>query len=394
MKIAFNLPVKVLFAFVFISSLCKAQYPSDSARISLLTLSPGEETYAAFGHSAIHVSDKRRGIDYVYNYGTFDFSTPNFYPKFGFGRLMYFLSISDYRDFFLAYSRWGQAMWKQELNLTNKEKWQLITNLQTNYQETNRFYRYGFFRDNCSTRIRDIIERSVDGKVIYDTTYIKKPESFRQLYSACLDFREPWALFGMDLLMGKGTDSIAGIRDYMFLPKNLMNLFATAKIVTTGGIRSLSKAPVELYPTTLTFPETSPIAKPVPVCWILFLLVCILSFWEYKKNRHFKLIDSVFFFLTGILGLLLTALMIASLHSELWSNMNIVWANPVNLIFAIGILFKSKPKWFQYLLKIYGIMLLMFIPVSFVVTQVFHPAIYPIIAILWVRTFKLLYANK
>ena len=99
-----------------------AQYPSDSANVYLLTLSPGSETYAAFGHSAIRVSDPRRGINFVYNYGMFDFSTTNFYPKFVFGRLLYFLSISDYRDFFMAYKMRGQAMWEQKLNLTNKEK--------------------------------------------------------------------------------------------------------------------------------------------------------------------------------------------------------------------------------------------------------------------------------
>ncbi|HEX2933973.1 MAG TPA: DUF4105 domain-containing protein, partial [Bacteroidales bacterium] len=90
--------------FLVLSPLAvSAQYPTDSARISLITLTPGEETYAAFGHSAIRVSDPRQGFDYVYNYGTFDFDTPNFYLKFSFGRLLYCLSMSNYSDFAEAY---------------------------------------------------------------------------------------------------------------------------------------------------------------------------------------------------------------------------------------------------------------------------------------------------
>jgi len=386
----------LLILFFFISSLIQvsAQYPSDSAKISLLTLSPGSETYSAFGHSAIHVADKRRGIDFVYNYGTFDFATPNFYPKFIFGHLMYFLSISDFRDFFLSYKRWGQAMWEQELNLTNKEKWQLVQNLQTNYQEENRYYRYGFFRDNCSTRIRDIIEKSVDGKVIYDANYIKNPESFRNLVAPYFEHRDLWTLFGLDLLFGKGNDNTAELRDYMFLPDNLMNLFATAKITGNNVLRNLSQKPVELFPTTLIFPEPNPLTKPTNILWFVFAMVCIFSFLEYKKTKNGKWLDVILFGIIGLLGLLFAALMIGTLHKELLNNYNIIWANPVNIIFCIGLFFRSKPLWLKILMKAYGILLIIFIPASFLLTQVIPAAAYPLMAILLVRIIKIIYTKR
>jgi len=68
-------------------------------------------------------------------------------------------------------------MFEQQLNLTNHEKWQLITKLETNYKPENRYYRYDFFHDNCATRIRDIIAKSVDGKIAYDSSYIKSPKA-------------------------------------------------------------------------------------------------------------------------------------------------------------------------------------------------------------------------
>lgn len=378
--------IKLIALSIFlITTRISAQYPTDSAQISLLTLTPGAETYAAFGHSAIRVFDPKQGFDYVYNYGTFDFSTPNFYPKFLFGKLLYSLSVSNYRDFYEAYQSWGQGMWEQPLNLTSKEKWQLISNLQENYRQENRYYRYAFFRDNCSTRIRDIVEKSVDGTVTYDSSLVVKDQSFRQLFTAYLDFREPWALFGMDIMMGKRTDSIAALKDYMFLPQNLMNLWASARVVTKDSAKLLTQKPILLYPSTISFAKLSLWTSPVSVCWALFIIVLIFTYIGYRKKFYFKWFDLLLFLVTGLLGLLLTVLMTYSLHTELFKNFNAVWANPINLIFAVGIFIKRKPRWLLYLMRAYGILLILFIPLSFLITQVIPAAVYPIIGMLLLR---------
>ena len=70
-----------LLAIVFICAVVslRGQAISDQAKISLLTGSPGAELYSTFGHSAIRIQDEVNGIDELYNYGTFDFRTPNFY---------------------------------------------------------------------------------------------------------------------------------------------------------------------------------------------------------------------------------------------------------------------------------------------------------------------------
>jgi len=390
MKTAVAKPTLILLLFtLFISShQVSAQFPTDSAEMYLLTLSPGTETYEAFGHSAIRVYDRKQGINFVYNWGTFDFSTSNFYPKFLFGRLLYYLSIDDYRDFFMAYKMYGRAMWEQKLNLSKKEKWQLFNNLQLNYQIENRFYRYAFFRDNCSSRIRDIIEKSVDGHVIYDSSLIKRPESFRQLFSACLDFREPWPLFGMDVLMGKRTDNEATLKDHMFLPDYLMNLLAAAKVSTNGSSKILTQKPVEVFPATLTFPKPNPWTSPTTVFWALFCLTLVFTYVGFKKKRYFKWFDVILFLISGLLGLLLLVLMSYSLHDELWSNYNIVWANPLNLIFMVGVFKKTKPKLLLYLMRAYGVLLVIFIPASFLLTQVIPGAAYPLMGMLLLRIAK------
>ena len=74
---------------------------SDNAQVSLLTIYPGEELYATFGHSAIRIVDAEHQLDRVYNYGTFSFEEPGFYLKFARGQLDYMLSAYSYQ--FLIY---------------------------------------------------------------------------------------------------------------------------------------------------------------------------------------------------------------------------------------------------------------------------------------------------
>ena len=95
---------------------------SPNAEISLLTCGAGNEYYLSFGHSAIRVCDTSLGIDHVYNYGTFDFDTPNLYLKFALGNLDYMLSVQNYNNFILSYRYEGRWVVEQKLNLTDEER--------------------------------------------------------------------------------------------------------------------------------------------------------------------------------------------------------------------------------------------------------------------------------
>ena len=88
---------------------------SDSAYASVLTCGAGDEFYTAFGHSAIRICDSARGVDLVYNYGTFDFDAPHFYWSFARGKLNYCLSRSSFADFVAEYYFEGRAVWEQRL---------------------------------------------------------------------------------------------------------------------------------------------------------------------------------------------------------------------------------------------------------------------------------------
>src|SRR5665648_718824 len=133
---------------------------ADSTDVYLLTCAPGTESYSIYGHTALRIVIRGQNFDRVYNWGIFDFSTPNFAFRFAKGRLDYMLGAYDYDRFVNEYITEGRAVWSQTLNLTTAEKEKLFALINENLKPENIRYRYDFFFDNCATRIRDILVAS------------------------------------------------------------------------------------------------------------------------------------------------------------------------------------------------------------------------------------------
>ncbi len=151
---------------------------SPSTKISLVTCSPGDELYAAFGHSAIRILDPELGFDRLYNYGTFDMSVDNFYLRFARGDLLYQLSVVQGDADINEHGAIGQGVTEAQLNLTPEQKQSLFVLLETNLAPENRYYRYDFLLDNCSTRVRDVFEKII-GVPVADKTV--NGVTFRQM---------------------------------------------------------------------------------------------------------------------------------------------------------------------------------------------------------------------
>lgn len=139
----------------------------DSIEISLLTCAPGQEVYSLYGHTAIRYNDKKKGIDIAINYGMFSFKAPFFILRFIFGLTDYEMGIIPFDAFCEEYRYENRSVTQQVLNLTAKEKKEIIKAIEKNYLPENRVYRYNYFYDNCTTRARNILLDNIDGEVCY-----------------------------------------------------------------------------------------------------------------------------------------------------------------------------------------------------------------------------------
>jgi len=196
---------------------------ADSTDIYLLTCAP-----SIYGHTALRIVIRGQNFDRVYNWGIFDFSTPNFAFRFAKGKLDYMVGAHGYNDFLNEYFLEGRSVWSQKIDLTTAEKVKLFELINENLKPENIKYRYDFFFDNCATRIRDIIEKAATDTIIYGEK--TRRSTFRQLIDPNQKVL-PWLDFGADFLLGLQADRKASPSEEMFLPMFLMENLTTGRII-------------------------------------------------------------------------------------------------------------------------------------------------------------------
>jgi hypothetical protein len=304
-----------------------AQSLSDSARISLMTVEPGAELYSSFGHSALRIYDPVNRIDKCYNYGTFDFDQPNFYVNFCRGKLLYSLNLEPTRYFERSNIQDARAMREQVLRLTMEQRQRLFDLLETNALPENRNYKYDFFYDNCATRIRDIVQEAFFYQLQFDTSKLVPGTTMRQLLKPYLK-NQPWADFGIDLVLGLPTDRKAAARDFMFLPDWLHDMFTAAK--TPQG-QSLVQSERNIPEFTLPkhAAKSDIFGRPL---WIMGF-VAVLGLLSMANPRTERVFDAVFWLILGLAGLIMVLLWFATDHTATKLNFNLLWAWPTHLLF-------------------------------------------------------------
>ncbi|MEY3498785.1 MAG: hypothetical protein RL308_454, partial [Bacteroidota bacterium] len=165
----------LLLFFTFASTANGQILPlSKNTEVSILTCGTGTEVYSLFGHTAIRIKDVDNYIDQVYNYGTFDFSTPNFYLKFVKGDLQYLETSSSYGDFFQEYLYEKRSINEQVLNISQEQKQQLFDYLNASLKSDERFYTYKFIDKNCTTMVINTINKILGKEIIIKTSNSEK----------------------------------------------------------------------------------------------------------------------------------------------------------------------------------------------------------------------------
>ncbi len=359
---------------------------SKNTQLSLITCGSGEELYSSFGHSALWFYDRSTGLDRIYNYGTFDFNTPNFYSKFVQGRLPYALDVSNMNNFMQTYYYEQRLVKQQVLALDSMQKKKIFDYLENNLLPENKYYHYDFFYDNCSTRLRDLLEKCTDNQISWQNDQ-ENAISMRQLLNPGVK-NMPWTTFGFYLTLGNVTDQEATTRTKMFLPDHL---FEAINAATLAGKPLVNITKPIFVPENPSVVKPSPIT-PIVVFTILLIGIVIVTAYEIKTGRYHNWVDNVLFVAVGMFGIFLTWLWLGTDHKATKINMNILWALPIFVLFPLiskRIKLQEIEKW------IVGVSLVILILVffSFALIQEFHVAARIIMLILIIRLFKKLYLN-
>ena len=325
--------------------------PMDSVEVSLLTCSPHEEIYSLYGHSALRWHEGQ--TDLVFNWGMFSFSKPYFALRFVFGLTDYELAAYPFERFWPYYQQWGSSITEQVLNLTNDEKRHLKKLLAENLEPENRVYRYNFFYNNCSTKPRDVVEKSINGQVIYNEREDYEP-SFRDMVREC-NRNHLWSKCGNDMLLGLKADLKTNRSEQEFLPMNLMQDFARAQIYKDGEYRPLVKEQRMLVMPGVQQIEPDFILSPTEMALILLAISLAIALYEWKRKKTAKWYDVLLMTVQGLVGIVLTV-MIFSQHPTTSLNLNLLLFNPLPLLFIPAIIKGKRGLW----RKVQLVMLILF----------------------------------
>ena len=366
---------KLLVLFLlFVGILSTNASSMDRVRISLLTCAPGSEIYALFGHSAIRYENPDQQEDWVFNYGMFSFKDPNFVMRFVKGETDYQLGVIPFAYFEAEYAMRGSSVYQQVLNLTNDEKELLVNLLKENYLPANRVYRYNYFYDNCTTRARDKIEESIQGKVIYPKN--EKEVSFRDiLHEFMVDSH--WSEFGIDLCLGSEADQPIDERKQMFAPFYMLGAARGAMIHRGDTVVPLVLEEVKIVDAVLEDEPAFPLS-PIFCSLLLLLVTMVVVAWSIRKGRSCLAWNVLLFFLQGIGGCIIAFLFFFSLHPTVGSNWLLMLFNPLPLLYLPvliyrGIKGKKDPYHWYNLACLTSFMILMpFLP------QEFNPTVLPL----------------
>lgn len=328
---------------------------SKNAHISVLTCGTGNEAYSLFGHTAIRVNDNDNNLDVVYNYGAFDFGTPNFVMKFTKGDMNYFIANNRYVDFLNQYNYERRDVYEQELDIPLAFKQKLYNNLAQSLLSDERLYQYKFIDNNCTSKVVDVINKTLNSEVI--TKKVDTNQTYRSILFPYFD-NHFYEKLGTSIVFGTKVDQMGS---KIFLPFELQK---SLKLIQYQN-HPLSKE----NKTILNFKEETPFSWWNNSFSYLFLLGFITL-----ANK--KTIDYIYLLTMGLLGVLFVFLGFYSLHQELAYNYNILLFNPV----LLGVIYFWSTKNSKWTYKLSFACVVMTIMYScFMITKIHLLIVSPII---------------
>lgn len=367
---------------------------SETAWAGLITCEPSNELYTSFSHTALHICDTARGINLVYNYGTFDFATPHFVWKFATRTLDYCISREPYVVFFNDYTEQRRAVWEQRLKLSRQEVCNMFVLLEHNYRPENRWYRYDFFRDNCATRIRDIILASLNHRELEYPRTDNTGKSYRDIVYTT-NANRLWWRFTIDLALGARCDRDRSTFECAFLPLDMMRQFDTLKVSDTD--EPLTEPAVQLLED-----RREPLPRsvsPAATFWLLFFATLALSLLGMKKDWELRAFDFVLYLTPALLSLVALFLWFCSEHYCTKWNFNLLWASPLFIYLSPATLISRRGEIHKRIYRIVA-----FVQIAFLLTLVgmtatgwpqhLNRAILPIALTLFIRLIAQLYNQK
>lgn len=316
--------------------------PGSELTVYLLTFGQGDAVWELFGHNALWIKDRSKGTDITYNWGMFDFAQPNFVGRFLTGNTSYWMEGIDLESMLRAYTQRNRSILAQELNLTPAQRLQLRQALELNALPQNKFYRYDYYRDNCSTRLRDMLDRALGGQLQTATTTRATTETYRT-HTQRLTQGDIPVYTGVTLALGHPADEPISQWDEMFLPVRMANHMRTVSVTDTVGARvPLVRSEMALFTAGRAPEDSEPpsylpwyVAAGIVLAGLLIALVSRAESGSRVALFAATALATLWSLVAGVAGLGLVVAWLFTKHDFMGRNENLLHFSPLSIALVV-----------------------------------------------------------
>jgi Domain of unknown function (DUF4105) len=301
-------------------------------RIGVATMQPGTVFFERFGHNAIVVDDPARPEALSYNFGFFDMGEDDFVARFVRGEMMYRLVELPWPQDLRFYEENGRGVRMQWLALTDAEADALAAALAENAKPENARYRYDYFLDNCATRVRDALDRALDGGLKKQLIVRSQGNTFR---SEAVRLASPtlWMWLGFDLGLGPAADAPLSHWQDAYVPMRLAD--------SLRDVRRTDGRPLIAEDEILLPHRIAPEPLEFELVWWRWLItgIVIAGLWSVLYRRAPRTaagIATVFWCIGGVLGTVMLFVWLGTEHRFGWANRNLLLLSPLGLLLLPG----------------------------------------------------------
>jgi uncharacterized protein DUF4105 len=324
--------VLLLLALVVPAHASVANAPGANLEVSLITYGPGETYWERFGHDAIELRDTASGEAINFNYGVFDFNEEKFFVNFARGRMHYMMDAapSDIDERFYIES--GRSVTRQTLAMTADQAAALRDFLLWNLRPENVGYNYDYYADNCTTRVRDALNKALGGVMKAQLAPRAGGMTYRQQTDRLMS-AQPWLMLVMDLGLGSYADQPLDAWQESFLPETLQAQLREVRVDDGhGALQPLVRDEQLTSPNRLDVPPAAAPDLRVPLACAGLLLGLLIVVTRRRWATGYALLGSLYLVSAAIIGLILLALWMLTTHRSAWANANLLLFNPLALL--------------------------------------------------------------
>lgn len=306
-----------------------ANAPGANLEVYLVTYGPGDVYWERFGHDALELRDAASGEAINFNYGVFDFNETNFFLNFARGRMHYLMDAEPTAPEEADYVDTGRSITRQRLALTPVQAGALRDFLFWNLRPENAGYPYDYYADNCTTRVRDALDKALGGLLKARLAAQPGGMSYRQQTDRLMS-GQPWLMLLLDLGLGPYADQPLDAWRESFLPYELQTNLRVIRVSDGhGGSAPLVQDEQRLSPNRLAAPpaQAPDLRLPLGVAGLAFAALLVVT--ARRARRAHVLLATLYLLVAGLVGLLLLALWTLTLHHSAWANANLLLFSPL-----------------------------------------------------------------